>query len=112
MTKSRQTADQNERAKARQRASRREHCRNMRENAQIQRQMPPLPHVRVERVNVPREIHLLNEASQPLVDTPHPGLTGPICRSGIIRNQVNSKWPIGHQMWYKCQFQVVSESLR
>ena len=112
MTKSRQTADQNERAKARQRASRREHCRNMRENAQIQRQMPPLPHVRVERVNVPREIHLLNEASQPLVDTPHPGLTGPICRSGIIRNQVNSKWPIGHQMWYKCQFQVVSGSLR
>lgn len=106
----RRDADLTDRARARQRESRREHCRNMRENARLERQMIPVQ-VGVERVNVPREIHLLNEASQPLIDTPHHGLTGPICRSGIVRNRVNSSWPIGHQLWYKCQFQVISASL-
>lgn len=112
MPRRRDNAKESDRANARQRVSRREHCRIMRENASLQRQMRPSPQVAVERVNVPREIHLMNEASQPLNDTPHSGLTGPICRSGIVRNRVNPQWPIGHQLWYKCQFQVMGESLR
>ena len=106
---SRRDADRTDRAKSRQRTARREHMRNLNEIARQQRQMIPCQ-VAVERVNVPREVHRLNEASQPLVDTPHPGISGPICRTGIVRNRVDPSWPIGHQLWYKCQFQVISGS--
>ena len=104
--KRREFADHNERAKARQRKARREHCRAMRENVRLQRQMPPLPEVGVERVQLPEEIHRANESSQPLLEQPTQGLTGPICRSGIVRHEVDPNWPIGHRLFFQCRFQV------
>ena len=62
--------------------------------------------VAMERVVVPDETHNANELSQPLLPQPTQGLSGPICRSGIVRHEVDTTWPIGHQLFYKCRFQV------
>ena len=106
---SRRNADQTDRAKARQRSNRREHCRVMRENTRLERECRPLE-VALERVNVSHEVHRLNEERQPLVENPTRGLTGPICRSGVHRHRVDDNWPIGHRLWYRCRFQVMKRS--
>ena len=62
--------------------------------------------VALERVAVPNETHVANETSQPLLAQPSHGIGGPICRSGIVRHEVDTRWPIGHQLFYRCRFQV------
>ena len=62
--------------------------------------------VMVERVEVPNETHVANESTQPLLEQPSHGIGGPICRSGIVRHEVDTRWPIGHQLFYRCRFQV------
>ena len=62
--------------------------------------------VAMERVVVPDETHNANELSQPLLPQPTQGLSGPICRASIVRHEVETEWPIGHKLFYKCRFQV------
>ena len=62
--------------------------------------------VSVGRVAVPEATHTANESSQPLLEQPTQGLTGPICRSGIVRHEVDPNWPIGHRLFFQCRFQV------
>ena len=63
-------------------------------------------HVAMERVVVPDAVHNANESSQPLIPQPTQGLSGPICRAGIVRHEVDPGWPIGHRLFYKCRWQV------
>ena len=61
--------------------------------------------VALERVTIPQEVHVANEQSQPLFEEAVQ-VSGPIARSGLVRQAVDEGMPVHHRLWYQCQFQV------